>query len=429
MAEARAVEPQALASTALVEVLAGRSLNQVLPDLWRRHPKLTSQERGATQDLVYGTLRHLTRLESYLNALLSKPATDEEVRCLLLAALYQLAYAKTPEHAAVNQAVDAARSLNKDWAAGFVNGVLRNFLRRRQELIAQAERRDTTRFSTPRWWIDKLRLQYPQHYRQILETSLGHPPMTLRVNVRKTSREAYEALLHEAGIAFSVVGAAALQLETPLAVDRLPKFGEGWVSVQDAGAQLAAGLLDLQPGQRVLDACSAPGGKAAHILETAEVSLLALDKDDKRLDRVRENLHRLDLAATVQRGDAAETKAWWDGKPFQRILADVPCSASGVVRRHPDIKWLRRPEDIAGFALEQRRILNALWRVLESSGKLLYATCSVFAEENQRVVEAFLADHAEAERLPLPQYENGFAQLLPDAHHDGFFYALLAKRA
>jgi 16S rRNA (cytosine967-C5)-methyltransferase len=417
----------------LVEVLAGRSLNQVLPDLWRRHSKLTPQERGATQDLVYGTLRHLTRLESYLNALLSKPTTDEEVRCLLLAALYQLAYAKTPEHAAVNQSVDAARGLKKDWAAGFVNGVLRNFLRRRQELVAQAERRDTTRFSTPRWWIDKLRLQYPQHYRDMLETSLGHPPMTLRVNARKTSRAEYETLLSEAGIAFTVAGPVALQLETPVAVERLPKFGEGWVSVQDAGAQLAAGLLDLQPGQRVLDACSAPGGKTAHILETADVDLLALDKDDKRLARVRENLERLGLAATVQRGDAAETpvpgRAWWDGKPFQRILADVPCSASGVVRRHPDIKWLRRPEDIAGFALEQRRILDALWRVLESGGKLLYATCSVFSEENQRVVAAFLADHADAEQLPLPQYESGFAQLLPDANHDGFFYALLAKRA
>lgn len=413
----------------MVEVLAGRSLNQALPDLWRRHPRLSSQARGATQDLVYGTLRHLTRLESYLNALLSKPTTDEEVRCLLLAALYQLAYAKTPEHAAVNQAVDAARSLKKDWAAGFVNGVLRNFLRRREALAAQAERRDATRFSTPRWWIDKLRIQYPQRYREILETSLSHPPMTLRVNARKTSRPEYEALLSEAGIAFSVAGPMALQLETPLAVERLPKFGEGWVSVQDAGAQLAAALLDLHPGQRVLDACSAPGGKSAHMLETADVSLLALDKDETRLARVRDNLSRLGLAATVQRGDAADTKAWWDGIPFQRILADVPCSASGVVRRHPDIKWLRRPEDIASFAAEQRRILNALWRVLESGGKLLYATCSVFVEENQRVVEAFLADHADAEQLPLPQHENGFAQLLPDANHDGFFYALLAKRA
>ena len=413
---------------ALIEVLAGRSLNQVLPELWRRHPKLSSQARGATQDLVYGTLRHLTRLESYLSALLSKPTTDEEVRCLLLAALYQLAYAKTPQHAAVNQAVDAARSLYKDWAAGFVNGVLRNFLRRKEELIAQAERRDTTRFSMPRWWIDKLRVQYPQQYRAILESGLSHPPMTLRVNARKASRPEYEALLSEAGIAFSMVGPLALQLETPVAVERLPKFGEGWVSVQDAGAQLAPTLLDLQPGQRVLDACSAPGGKSAHMLETADVDLLALDKDEMRLARVRENLQRLGLQATVKCGDAAETGAWWDGKPFQRILADVPCSASGVVRRHPDIKWLRRPEDIAGFAAEQQRILNALWRVLESGGKLLYATCSVFTEENQRVVEAFLADHADAERLPLPNYESGFAQLLPDANHDGFFYALLAKR-
>jgi 16S rRNA (cytosine967-C5)-methyltransferase len=418
-----------LAASVLVEVLAGRSLNQVLPELWRRHPQLPAQTRGATQDLVYGTLRHLSRLEAYLQALLSKPATDEHVRCLLLAGLYQLAYARTPQHAAVNQAVDAARSLKKDWAAGFINGVLRNFLRRKEELAAQAERRDTTRFSLPRWWIDKLRVQYPQQYRALLETSLGHPPMTLRVNLRRTTRAAYEALLQEAGIAFSVAGPAALQLEAPVAVERLPKFAEGWVSVQDAGAQLAADLLDLQAGQRVLDACSAPGGKTAHILETADVDLLALDKDEARLARVRDNLHRLGLQARVQAGNAAEPKSWWDGKPFQRILADVPCSASGVVRRHPDIKWLRRPADIAGFAREQRRILNTLWPALESGGKLLYATCSVFQEENQGVVEAFLADHADAERVPVRSHENDFIQLLPDAHHDGFFYALLRKRA
>jgi len=422
-------EPQALAAATLAEVLAGRSLNQALPELWRRHPQLSAQARGATQDLVYGALRHLLRLESYLAALASKPVADGQVRCLLLVALYQLAYARTPQHAAVNQAVDAARSLNKGWAAGFVNGVLRNFLRRREELAARAERRDTTRFSHPRWWIDKLRVQYPDGYRALLETSLGHPPMTLRVNARRCSRADYEALLLEAGIAFSVAGPVALRLDTPVGVDRLPKFAEGWVSVQDAGAQRAAEWLDLAPGQRVLDACSAPGGKAAHILETAEVDLLAVDKDEARLARVRDNLARLGLAAEARLGDAADPRAWWDGKPFQRILADVPCSASGVVRRHPDIKWLRRPEDIAAFAREQTRILDALWRLLEVGGKLLYATCSVFAEENQKVVERFLADHPDAERLPLPESDNGFVQLLPDATHDGFFYALLAKRA
>lgn len=425
----RVPEPQALAATALAEVLAGRSLNQALPRLWRRHPELPAQTRGAAQDLVYGALRHFSRLESYLDALVSKPTADEPLRCLLLVALYQLAHAKTPQHAAVNQAVDAARSLGKDWAAGFVNGVLRNFLRRKEELAAKAERRDTTRFSYPRWWIDKLRVQYPDGYRALLESSLGHPPMTLRVNARKATRAEYETLLREAGIGFSVVGALALQLHAPVAVDRLPRFQDGWVSVQDAGAQRATEWLDLAPGQRVLDACSAPGGKTAHILEAADVDLLALDKDETRLARVRDNLRRLGLAAEVKLGDAADPRGWWDGQAFQRILADVPCSASGVVRRHPDVKWLRRPEDIAGFAREQTRILRALWHVLEVGGKLLYATCSVFAEENQRVVEAFLAEHPGAERLPLPDFENGFAQLLPDATHDGFFYALLAKRA
>lgn len=425
----RLPEPQALAATVLAEVLAGRSLNQALPELWRRHPAFPASIRGATQDLAYGALRHLARLEAYLEVLTRKPTSDTDLRCLLLVALYQLAYARTPHHAVVNQTVEAARSLKKDWAAGFVNGVLRSFLRRTEELAAQVERRDTTRFSYPRWWIDKLRRQYPDRYRALLEASLAHPPMTLRVNARWATRPEYEALLLDAGIGFTAVGPMALQLDAPLAVERLPRFDEGWVSVQDAGAQRAAEWLDLAPGQRVLDACSAPGGKTAHMLETAEVELLALDKDAARLARVRENLQRLRLVADVKLGDAADPDGWWDGRPFQRILADVPCSASGVVRRHPDIKWLRRPEDIAGFAREQGRILRSLWRVLEVGGKLLYATCSVFAEENQRVVEAFQAEHPEAERLPLPDFNDGFAQLLPDASHDGFFYALLAKRA
>lgn len=422
-------EPQALAARAVAGVLAGRSLSVLLPELWRQHPDLSPQARGAVQDLAYGTLRHLTRLETYLAALASRPVSDEAVRALLLVGLAQLAFGRTPEHAAVNQSVEAARRLGRDWAAGFVNGVLRNFLRRREELAAAAERRDTSRFSYPRWWIDALRRQYPQDYRTLLAAGLEHPPMTLRVNRRRVSREAYAALLAEAGLAAEPVGAQALRLAKPVPVEALPRFREGWVSVQDAGAQLAAEWLDLAPGQRVLDACSAPGGKTAHILELADVALTALDKDAARLARVEENLQRLGLAAELRVGDAAEPRSWWDGRPYDRILVDAPCSASGVVRRHPDSKWLRQPGDIPALAREQRRILEAVWRLLAPGGKLLYATCSLFAEENQDVLTAFMASHGDASYAPLPGHPQGYVQLLPDAHHDGFFYALLAKSA
>ena len=219
----------------------------------------------------------------------------------------------------------------------------------------------------------------------------------------------------------------ALQLDKPVSVDKLPGFHGGLVSVQDAGAQYAARLLDVHDGMRVLDACAAPGGKMAHILECAQVEMVAVDKDEKRLQRVAENLRRLDLSAQLVTGDAAEPGTWWDGKPFQRILADVPCSASGVVRRHPDIKWLRRNSDIAGFAVQQLNILRALWRLLAQDGKLLYATCSVFHQENGQVIATFLAQQPDARRLPLELPGSSGGQLLPNDDHDGFFYALLQK--
>lgn len=420
-------EPQALAAQAVAAVAAGRSLSQALPQALQG--ELPPRLRAAAQDLSYGTLRHYARLEAHLKALAPRPVTDDLVRALVLVGLYQLFAARAPEHAVVHQTVEAARRLDKPWAAAFVNGVLRNYLRRRNELEAQAERRDTTRFSYPRWWIDRLRRQYPQQYRALLEVGLGHPPMTLRVNLRRIGRDAYREFLREAGIASQPVGPAGLRLALPVPVEALPGFAEGLVSVQDAGAQRAAEWLDLAPGQRVLDACAAPGGKTAHILETADVDLTALDRDARRLARVQENLDRLGLQADVRAGDAAQPEAWWDGRPFQRILADVPCSASGVVRRHPDSKWLRRDSDIPALAAEQGRILDALWRLLAPGGKLLYVTCSLFAEENQAVVQAFLARQSSARLLPLPEHPEGCVQLLPDSNHDGFFYALLGKPA
>jgi 16S rRNA (cytosine967-C5)-methyltransferase len=412
---------QKLAAGGLEEVLSGVALHQALPKRLRQLE--TAGERGALQDILYGSLRMLGRLDVWLDALLERPLTDPQIGWLLRVALYQLAYTRAPAHVVVHNAVTAA---GEGWRRGLVNAVLRNFQRRRAELETLADGTPLGRWSHPQWWIDKLRDNYPQQWQAVLQAGLMHPPFTLRVNVRHSSVSDYLARLADAGMTAHQSGPVAVTLDKAVAVGALPGFAEGVVSVQDAGAQWAALLLDLEPGQRVLDACAAPGGKSGHILECADVELTALDHDPERLARVQENLDRLRRPATLVAGDAAAPDSWWDGQLYQRILADVPCSASGVVRRNPDIKWLRRPEDIAGFARQQAAMLDSLWRLLATGGKLLYATCSVFEEENDAQVEAFVARHADARRCALPQpVETG--QLLPDAEHDGFFYALLDK--
>ena len=414
-----------MAAALLGEVLAGRNLNEVLNALWRREPDLLPRTRGAVQDLSFGALRYFARLEYILQALITRPITHEGVRCLLMVSLYQLIYSKTRPYAVVDRAVESARGMDAPWAAGFVNGVLRNFLRSKEEMLARADSFEPARYAHPQWWIDRLRLDYPDEWAAILEANNSHPPMTLRVNRRQIEPEQYLTLLQTAEMEAEILEGGALRLKKPVAVDKLPGFNDGMVSVQDQGAQRAAHLLDLVSGQRVLDACAAPGGKAAHILEAADVMLTALDKDEARLKRVAENFARLKVKGRLVTGDAATPQAWWDNKPYDRILADVPCSASGVVRRHPDIKWLRRPTDIAQFAASQRAILAALWRLLAPGGKLLYATCSLFHEENDDVVTDFVASQPDAQRLPIHELPNG--QLLPSAEHDGFFYALLEK--
>ena len=312
---------------------------------------------------------------------------------------------------------------------GLVNAVLRNLLRNQTVLLQQAGQTAEGRFSHPQWWIATLNAQYGERSAEILEAGNQRPPMTLRVNQRKNSTAAYRALLEREGWIAQQIAPDALQLAKPVPVDKLPGFSAGRVSVQDAGAQYAAYLLDVHDGMRVLDACAAPGGKTAHILERAAADLLALDSSKERLQRVEENLQRLGLSARLAVGDAAKPAQWWDGVPFQRILADVPCSASGVVRRHPDIKWLRRSADIAGFAEQQLDMLRALWRLLAQDGKLLYTTCSVFEQENERVVAAFTAQQPDARPLPIDLPDDMHGQLLPDGRHDGFFYALLQKTA
>jgi 16S rRNA (cytosine967-C5)-methyltransferase len=420
---------QKLAAEILGEVLTGHNLNQVLATTFRRNPALTPQQHGAVQDIAYGTLRYYGQLASVLDQLLSKPLTDKKLRNLLLVSLYQLQHTKAAEYAIVDYAVNAAK-LIKETTGGLVNAVLRNFLRNREDLLANVNKSEAGKYAYPQWWVNKLHGQYGPRAADILAAGNLHPPMTLRVNQRRMTSAEYLTLLADAEIpAKANHPQGAITLERPVGVERLPGFSEGLVSVQDAGAQYAANLLDVREGMRVLDACSAPGGKAAHLLETVDCDLSALDKDGERLQRVQDNLDRLRLSATLITGDAAQPNDWWDGQLYDRILADVPCSASGVIKRHPDIKWLRRPSDIASFALQQSQILRALWPLLKKDGKLLYATCSVFDQENRQVITEFLARTPAAVELPLLVEESDSGQIVTNENHDGFFYALLSKTA
>ncbi len=416
-------------SDAVGAALSGRNLNATLADIWRRFPNLTPHQRAAIQDIAFGVCRHGGLLHAVLNRLTHKPIQEEALINLMLVALYQLQFTRTAAHAVVDYAVQSVERAKLPHAKGFVNGALRNFLRQRETLIEEVQKDDEeARYSYPQWWIDKIKIDYNQYVTNILDAGNLHPPMTLRVNHKKISAENYLALLAAENIPARLMEHASILLEHPVNVEKLPGFRDGIVSVQDASAQLAAPLLDLHDGQRVLDACAAPGGKAAHILETADVKLLALDNEAGRLSQVKENFARQGFAAQTKCVDAADTQAWWDGKPFDRILLDAPCSGSGVVKRHPDIKWARRPSDLHSFAVQQTRLLEALWHCLAQGGKLLYVTCSVFREENQQQIEKFLAHHADAVSLSLPPLLIINGQILPDEFHDGFFYALLQKK-
>ena len=423
---------QQLAGQIVCRVLGGRNLNHALSAVLQAVPDMASQQRGALQDLCYGTLRFYGKLQRILEKLLHKPVPDAQLRCLILVALYQLMYSKAAPHTVVDNAVRAVSTHNPA-AAGLTNAVLRNFLRQRESVLSSVASSEEGRYAYPQWWIDRVKEQHGDHAEAILLAGNLHPPMTLRVNIKRITAIEYVALLTQHDMQARVIVPDAVLLARPVPVDRLPGFHDGMISVQDAGAQYAAHILDVRDGMRVLDACAAPGGKTAHLLEMHGCELIALDKDEQRLEKVRENLQRLQLEASVQCGDAALPEEWWDGRPFQRILADVPCSASGVVRRHPDIKWLRLPADIDGFAQQQLAILNALWRLLAVDGKLLYATCSIFAPENQRTIDGFLQQHDDArlDSEPVaalqaaPEFING--QLLPNDQHDGFYYALLHK--
>lgn len=403
--------------------------------------------RAAVQSLAWGSIRWFPELDACLALLAGRPACklDPAVRALVIVGLYQLDHSQTPPHAAVAETVEAARLLGKARAVGLVNAILRRFQRERAAILAAAHRAPEALHAHPLWLIEALERDWPEGWRGILAAGNEHPPMWLRVNARHGSAEAYRVRLDMAGMAAKASDLApeALRLLQPVPIADLPGFVAGDVSVQDAAAQLAARLLDARAGMRVLDACAAPGGKACHLLELqpALSELVALDIDPKRVARIRENLDRLGLAATVLTGDAVEPATWWDGRPFERILLDVPCSGTGVIRRHPDIKLLRRREDIVAFAARQRRLLDTAWPLLSPGGRLLYATCSVLRAENIAVVEGFLAANPGAVdvtgsarlfasgRLPNPGPGPGLALPTGAAGADGFYYACLERRA
>ena len=432
------MNPRLAAARALTAVLSGKaSLNSSLP---AQLDKVDERDRGLTQDLAFGTARWQPRLDLLAAQLLQKPfkAADADVQALLLVGLYQLFYTRIPAHAAIGETVGCADKLKKPWAKGLLNAVLRRAQREGEGLLAGMERDPVVRTAHPRWLQKALKAFWPEQWEAICAANNAHPPMILRVNRRHHSRDAYLALLAEAGI-----GASACQysrdgivLAEACDVRGLPGFAEGWVSVQDEAAQLSADLLELAPGQRVLDACCAPGGKTCHLLE-AEAGLaqmVAIDLEAKRLTRVRENLDRLQLDAELIACDARDTASWWDGKPFQRILLDAPCSATGVIRRHPDIKLTRQADDIPALATLQGELLDALWPTLEVGGMLLYATCSSLPTENTEVVGAFLARTPGARELDLAteaglRQPHGRQLLAQEGGHDGFYYAKLIKIA
>lgn len=436
----------AAAARGVAGVRAGRSLAELLP-------AVPAPLRPGTQALVFEALRLAGTTHAVVRALAER-TPPPRVAALLEVALALLVQGEAyAEHTVVDQAVQALPRLRAPALRGFVNACLRRFLREREALLAQARATPEGRWNHPGWWVQRLQADHPLRWAEVLEADNAAAPLVLRVNRRRTTRAEMMARLVLQGLGAEPIGTDGLVLQRAVPVQQLPGWEEGWVSVQDGAAQLAAPLLlgqGLRPGARVLDACAAPGGKSAHLLELADVELWALDADAQRLERIHETLQRLRLPAAggavqVRCADAAEPATWWDGRPFDAILLDAPCTASGIVRRHPDVRWLRRPGDVERLAAQQRRLLRALWPLLAPGGRLLYATCSVFRAEGEEVVRPFLREQRDARRLPAPGHllpggrpadATPAADALLAAYAmgenarrgmDGFFYALLAR--
>ncbi len=423
------------AARVCVAVRAGRSLTESLAEV---RASLPAGARGAIQDLAFRTMRARGAADAVLAEFATRMPPQALVRELLCIALALLDGVRCdgaactsppyPPFTVVDQAVTAIASQRDTVAArGFVNAVLRSVLRQSERVSAVLSANEAARLNYPVWWIARLRRAYPEQWQAILAAGQCAAPLTLRVNRRRSSLADYLALLEEAGLAARTLGESAVCLERARPVDEIPGFAAGLVSVQDEAAQRAAALLDAHSGQRVLDACAAPGGKAAHLLELADLDLTALDVSALRLRRVADNFARLGLLARLVEGDAGEPAGWWDGRHFDRILADLPCTASGIVRRHPDVRWLRRETDIKALSSRQQQILDALWSVLAPGGKLLIVTCSVFPEEGTLLARDFARRHGDA--ASAADVGQLLPEAMPDADHDGLFFALFDKTA
>lgn len=432
------MNPRLAACQAITPVLQGKaSLASMLPIALNL---VANNEQSLTQELVLGTVRWHPRFELLLSQLLKKPLrnADKDIEALIYLGFYQLFYMRIPSYAAINETVSCITKLKKNWAKGLVNAILRSAQRDSANIFLKLAKDPVEITAHPRWLQQRFKQDWPDHWQAICAANNSRAPMTLRINLQHITRKDYLTLLSQQEILakpcmFSPEG---IQLVNPCSVEELPYFKEGWVSVQDEAAQLAAHLLDLEPNQRVLDACCAPGGKICHILELQPnlTKLIALDKDKERLKRVTENLQRLNLKAVLKMADARNPAEWWDNIPFDRVLLDAPCSATGVIRRHPDIKITRHAKDISPLAQLQQAILNALWPTLKVGGILVYATCSILPEENSLNIARFLAHHSNArelaieDKIGLEQFHG--RQLLPQVTgHDGFYYAKLMKIA
>ena len=411
------------------------SLSSVLPEL----SKTTKQnEQALLQEMSYGCLRWYLQLDAIVNQLVKKPfkERDRDIHFILIVGLYQFIHMRVPAHAAVDETVKLTNSIGKKWAAGIVNAVLRNFQREQEAIMADINENPVAAYAHPKWLIDLIKKSWPDDWEKILQVNLERPPMTLRINLLKTDRDNYGKKLSEKNMSFTLseFNNTALTLDNPVNVDQLPGFFDGLISIQDQAAQFAAGLVNAQTGQRILDACAAPGGKTGHLYETCPNAglLVAIDSEEKRISFIRENMVRLGFNATLFTADAAQPEKWWDKKPFDRILLDAPCSASGVIRRHPDIKLLRQPEDIQQLVQTQAILLKTLWKLLTPGGCLVYATCSIFPDENENQIARFLDSCNDAKEQNIDvtwgrRVSHG-RQILPGEHGmDGFYYACLRK--
>ncbi len=425
------------ASSLLMAVRGGQSMTAALE-------KVDGALRPGVQALAFHALRWLGRAEALRQQLAKRPPPPEAdaLLCVVLALIWSEEDAPYTPHTLVDQAVEAAKNSDATkHQASFINGCLRRFLRERDELVAVTDRYPQAVWNHPQWWIDRLRKDHPDHWEEILRANNSRAPLILRVNARKTTQQQYLQALHDAGVEAAPVGEQGVILGSARPVPSLPGFELGHFSVQDAAAQLAAPLLldglIAQGGGKlnILDACAAPGGKTAHLLEVANADVTALDIDARRCERIRQNLARLGLQAQILVADAAQPDEWWDGRPYDAILLDAPCTASGIVRRHPDVRWLRRPADVAQLAAIQERLLETLWPLLAPGGRLLYCTCSVFRAEGDTRMQTFLAHHTDARLMPSPGHllpqNKASGTVLPDnllREHDGFYYALLEKQ-